>query len=747
MKNVTKFLCFALAVLMVVGMLASCKPNTENPTPSDGTKASFKDPYESVKDDHLKLSDAVYNDVLGEFNTLYSEAKAADSNSMRFALMALAEAKLLQAGVLVPTTANGGNYAIGNVAPNTTDYSLWGSDEYRYPTVLVVNEKLKASDRAAMKAHWTEVKGTGTYLAWAKQYLLDHGYTLKDTYSKGYSSEPDTWDVLASSKQVVSEPLVNTFSGLMEYDCEGVLQPALAESYTVEEYRYTVQVPDIGSDGEELETTHEEERIGQKYIFKIRKGVIWVDSQGRKVADVKADDFVAGMQHSLDAGAGLEYLVEGIIMGIADYNNGTNTNFADTGVKALDDYTLEYTLEAPCSYFTTMLGYSIFAPMSRSYYASQGGKFGTEFDASAETYKYGMDKDHIAYNGPFLISNYTEKNTIVFTKNDSYWDKDNVTVKSITWLFNDGQDSLKGYNDYKAGVIDATGLNASAVEQAKKDGLFDEYHYIVLPDASTFCAFFNLYRQGFANARDSKECVSSQTDEMKTRTKAAMLNVHFRRAIGYAFNRSAYNEQAVGTELKNISLLNSFVPGNFVSLEEDITVKINGKDTMFKKGTFYGVILQAQLDADGSHIKAWNPEADDGAGASTGYDGWYNVDAAVSELNLAIEDLAKQGVKVSKENPIHLDWPVNKAVDITVNRCNVVKQSIENALGGKVIIDLTECNDRAAYLYAGYYPETGKDENYNIYDVSGWGPDFGDPSTYLDNFAPNGYMLKSLGIY
>ena len=158
----------------------------------------------------------------------------------------------------------------------------------------------------------------------------------------------------------------------MEYDVEGTLQPALAESYEVSD-------------------------DGLTYTFHLRKDVKWTDSQGREVDTVKADDFVAGMQHMCDAQGGLEYLVQGVIKNVSQYISGEVTDFDEVGVKAVDDYTVEYTLEEPCSYFMTMLGYTIFMPMSRSYYQSQGGKFGAEYDSSAADYQYGKDSNSIAY--------------------------------------------------------------------------------------------------------------------------------------------------------------------------------------------------------------------------------------------------------------------------------------------------------------------------------------------------------------
>ena len=69
------------------------------------------------------------------------------------------------------------------------------------------------------------------------------------------------------------------------------------------------------------------------------------------------------------------------------------------------------------------------------------------------------------------------------------------------------------------------------------------------------------------------------------------------------------------------------------------------------------------------------------------------------------------------------------------------------AEGKRVLI--IGCDDQDSWLNAGYYTDSGKEANYTIYDLSGWGPDYGDPSTYLDTFLPDyaGYMIKCIGIY
>ena len=721
-----KVLSVVLAICMIlssVALLAACDNNKKDDKGDKNNTVTYKDPYADIKD-YDELSKKLYDEVLGDFYAAYEAAKKETNESKRWAMMAIAEAKLLASGVMMPTSSNGGNYAITKVAPNTITSTLWGNDSYRYHDALVVTELIKAADRAEMKAKWGELRGTGEYEAWAKQFLSDKGYTLKNSYALGYTSDPSNWDVLATSKAVDSEVLVNTYDGLFEYDMENRLMPALAESYTVSD-------------------------DGLTYTFKIRQGIKWVDSQGREVADVKADDFVAGMQHMMDAAGGLEYLVQGIIVNASEYINGDITDFSKVGVKAVDDATLVYTLEAPTSFFMTMLGYGVFAPMSREYYESMGGKFGAAYDTAAETYKYGKGPDSIAYCGPYCVTNFTEKNTIVFTANEAYWDKANINLDTITWLYNDGEDALKAYNDTKAGVLDGCGLNASSVVKAKEDNIYDAYSYVSSTDATSFMSFVNVNRAAYANAADATKVVSTLTDAQKTTSVAALRNVHFRRAIAFAIDRGTYNAQSVGEDLKYASLINSYTPGNFVSLKEDVTVDINGTATTFKAGTYYGAIMQAQLDADKVTMKVWDPKADSGIGSGAGYDGWYSVENAKAELQAAIADLKAQGIEVTKENPIVIEMPYFSGSELRTNMSNVYKQSIEKAFDGLVKLNLCAAETADDWYYAGYDTNFGYEANYNLYDVSGWGPDYGDPQTYLDTFLPEyaGYMVKCIGIY
>ncbi len=732
MKNLKRVLCALLALVMVLGFVG-CKNNGDDkttPAPNNTNKpaesevpATVVPTTELPTGDYNAMSAAIYDAQLGAFNTLYQAAKEETNVSKRYALMAQAEAKLLEAAVLIPGTTNGGNYGLSRVAKRSASTVLWGNDSDRFHNVLVTTELITAEDQTHLKAMWNEVRGTGTYTQKAIDYLTEKGYTLKNTYNMGYASDPKTWDALATSRSADSEAIVNTYDGLVEYDNENEIKPALAESWEVSE-------------------------DGLTYTFHIRQGAKWVDAQGREVADVKADDFVAGMQHMLDAGGGLEYLVENIIVNALEYNTGDVTDFAEVGVKATDDNTVVYTLCQPTSYFITMLGYNVFAPMSRTYFESKGGVFGKDdykTAVDAGTMKYGQTVNDIAYCGPYTVTNHTAENTIVFEANPTYWNKDNITIKTLTWKFNDGKDPTKAYEDTKAGTLDGCGLSSASLEACKADGNFEKYCTVSDTDATSFVLFLNLNRNAYANFNDETKAVSTMTDDQKKRTDVAMLNVHFRRAIGMGLDIATYNGQVVGEELKLNSVRNSYTPGNFVALEEDVTVEINGESKTFAKGTYYGEIMQAQIDADGVKIKVWDAENQ----TSDGFAGWHNPANAYEELQQAITELKEFGVEISKDNPIVMDLPYYSGADIYTNRAQTLKQSVEEALQGCVVVNLVSCADAQEWYYAGYYTESGKDANYTLYDVSGWGPDYGDPATYLDTMLGDGagYMAKCLGIF
>ena len=744
-----KFLALLLAMVMLFSLVACGDNPTPAPdnndgnevvdTPDDGddavdtpddsaeTTADYLDFTALADMDKEEADEIVYDYVLGDYAESYASAKE-ETGDLRMAKMALAEAKLLESGAFLPIQTQGGNYAMTRVVPRTNAATtLWGLDEYRYHTCLVTNELISAADRAELLTMWSNAESADAYRAAAKEYLTGKGYTFSDTYTLTNGYEINIWDTIATSYTSDSMFIAGTYDNLLEYDAKGIQQPCLAESYEVSD-------------------------DGLTYTFHIRKGVKWVDQQGSEIGEVTADDWVASVEHLLDNADALGYLLsvsDGCgLVGFDDFLNGTAT-FDKVGVKAIDDYTLQYTLVAPFPPFTTMLGYACFAPLNRSFYRSQGGTFSAE----GEEYTpgdYGKTPANIAYCGPYLITNFTEKNITSYTANPTYWNPDSINVHNLVYTYNDGSDVTRSYEEAKSGAISGAGISGPNLESAKVDVLdgdtetvFEKYAYVSDGSGTTYCGWMNVNRGTWANYDDPTMGVSPKTEEDQLRTKQAMALEEFRLAVLTAFDRASYNACSVGEELKYNSIRNSYVPGTFQFLSAETTVDINGTATTFPAGTAFGQIEQAQLDADGVAIKVWS----DDTASGDGFDGWYNPDFAKAQLEIAIQKLAEQGVEVSADKPIYVDYPYETDAEIAVNRANVVKQSIESALEGKVIVNLIAFPDSTALNGATYRFSNGAEANFDLSTGSGWGPDYGDAQTYLDTIQAYGYMAKNIGLF
>ncbi len=679
-------------------------------------------------------SDEVYDLILGDFYALYQEALAEVDPSARMGKMAVAEAKFLEAGLGVPMQNNTGGSGISKVIPRSVPTVTWGFDQtYRgYKNLLVVNERpLTPDERAEATSLWSSKVGTGEAWQALVDWAAEKELTLNDNITLTYSTTPQTWDTLGTAQAASGEVISPTWDGLLTYDNENIQQPGLAESYEVSE-------------------------DGLTYTFHIRKGVKWVTSQGTEVGEVKADDWVAGLQHACDTKAGLADLIYGTVKNLQQYGTGEISDFSQVGVKALDDYTLEYTLETNAPWFLTLTGYSALAPLSRDYYTSQGGKFGAEFDSADSGYLYGTDPEHIAYCGPYLISNYTYQNTISYAANPAYWDAENVHNKTITRRYADGTDPLFGWNNFLDGTFYSVTVSSAvrplAEQQASEidpeKNYVEAYSYSSHESTTAIMNWINVNRYAHSNLyNDASAMVSKKTVTDAQRTKAAMRNQNFRMALALSYDRFAYMSVIYGEENAYGQMTNSYVPGNFVTATKEFTVDIAGTATTFPAGTQYGEVLQAAITADGYPMKVWDPTGADGAGSSFSFDGWYNPEAAGEYLAKAVEELAAEGIEISAENPIYLDMPYDDFDTTGSAAQNAVKQSYDAAFGGMVIVNLVAKGDSDTGSDAAYNPTAGYMMNYDLGGLTGWGPDYGDAQTYLDTVIPNGYECITWGIY
>lgn len=661
--------------------------------------------------------ETVYNNVLGDFAKAYEGVSKIKDDNERFVKYAKAEAELLNSGVFVPTTTQGGAYAITRIAPRTIPYVFFGNDSDKLKSMVMVagsGQFIKKADRESLLELWEKAAGgQGEYNPGA--WLTEHGYTLGTEYAVTTSAAPATMDMLATSKQADTEEMVNCVEGLVQYDNFGVLQGASAKEWQ--------------NDG------------NQKYTFTIREGAAWYTSDKQKYADVTADDFVAGFQHMLDADGGLDYLVDGIVKGVSEYLAG-EAGFDKVGVKAsADNKQVIFELVEPESFFITRLTYSVFAPINRQFFLSKGGAFGREEYKAAiakPEYAYGKvgDKTSQIYNSAFIPTTWDltdSGGSIVLEKNENYWDAANVKVTKASWLYDDGSNPTAIYNatvkgDYPGVTLgESTGL----LKLAKDDGNFDKFAYVSDTNATTFFGGMNLNRGAFEYKGAVK---SSQSEKEKVLTHAAFNNAHFRRAILYGWDRATWNAITRGEDLKATNLRNMYTQPEFVSLSAD--VKVDGKN--YKKGSSYGELVQGFCDKLGLKVDV-----------KDGKDGWFNKDMAVKEIKAFEKDFGNNWPKDAegKKMKVAIDNVYLSTSGANTAQAQAFEKLIEEVLGDYVDVRLVEAKNTAEYYYSGYYAETGEELNQDIFYGSGWGPDYGDPSTYLDTFAAGGYMTKVIGLF
>lgn len=500
---------------------------------------------------------------------------------------------------------------------------------------------------------------------------------LVSDYKTVYATDIETLDYTFSSRQTNSDHYTNFVEGLLENDRYGNLKADMAESWEVSE-------------------------DGLTYTYHIRKGVPWVDSEGNEYgADVTAHDFVTGLKHAADTQSETLYIVANSIKGLADYVAGKTDDFSKVGVKAVDDYTLQYTLNKPESYWNSKTTYGILYPVNEEFLKSKGKDFGKP------------TPDSILYNGAFILSNNTAKSVIEYTKNESYWDLDNVHLDTVKYTYNDGSDPDGLFKSYEKGDLSAARVYPNSpgykdVQKAYPDGVTWSQ-----TGGSTYNMTFNFNRGTF-------DATKKTTDKQKESTHKAILNRDFRLAVLFGFDKKSYNAQTVGDEGANTSLRNTLVPGEFVSID----------------GKPYGDTVQSKL-------QALDKEAFGDVKLADGHDAYYNADKAKTYIEKAKEELEGEGV----EFPVHLDLPVQETSEMSVNAMKSLKNSIEKSLGSEnVVVDINLLN-ADKYLAATYQATTGQAGDYDISTASGWGPDFTDPSSYLNIYDSRaGDMIHTLGL-
>lgn len=508
-------------------------------------------------------------------------------------------------------------------------------------------------------------------------------YTGPDTFSMIANFDITTLDYVYNNKSSNGDYVNNFVEGLLTQDNHGKLVPGMASEWSCND-------------------------DASEWYFTIRDDAVWSTSAGEEYDAVTAEDFVTGLKHAVDSKSETLGLVADLIVGLREYSEGTG-KWEDVGIKA-DGNQLTYTLTGPCGYFDGMTTYTILWPINAEFLESKGSDFGA------------VEPDSILYNGCYILSSLVPAQEVRFDANPNYYDAENVFVQHVVVTYSDSKDPAQNFNMFVNGEVTSTTVNQSLPEVvAKAAELYPDNQYKSMTTATSYWGAFNWDRQMYALYNDPSVSTTSKTDAQKADAKAAILNADFRRAVYAAYSAHAVEAITLGEEHADGVIRNTLVPYTFQTTSD---------------GRTYGSIVEkyaAELVADY-----------EGIDLNDGHDAWYNPELAKTFAERAKEEL---GDSVS-EWPIHIDVPVYAASENQKNMQLAMKKSIEDAIGDYVVIDLQFLEGNSSVYYSSFYNQpTGEDNSIDLVFGAGWGPDYGDPLTYLHCFdVHNGDMLNYSGI-
>lgn len=391
--------------------------------------------------------------TVAEYFDLVETAMATtDDVDARMDAFAAAEAYLIDHALVIPYGLSVADYTASRLNPYEGQYAGCGISNNRYKGQHLLADFMSMDQFNAAAA--------GEDMS---SLYVD---TDNDTYRYLYSGELTTLNYLTTGNSNEHAIGANVIDTLVEYDSNSEIQPSLAKSWSYDKETLT-------------------------WTFNLRDDATWVDSKGNYVANVTANDFVAAAKYVLDPamGSSTSNLIYDMVANAEDYTDymfylenaqagvveedgttytaaedGTVTitaadgstetiapvSFEDVGVKAVDDYTLQYTLCKDAGYFLSLTTYVTYMPA----YGPQLEELGTSFATSADT---------MYYCGAYYISDYQPQVQMVLSKNTSNWDAEKVYIESIKRIYN-AEASTIGAEMAKRGEVDQTSLSSDIVD-------------------------------------------------------------------------------------------------------------------------------------------------------------------------------------------------------------------------------------------------------------------------------------------
>ncbi|WP_163528825.1 peptide ABC transporter substrate-binding protein [Halobacillus ihumii] len=236
------------------------------------------------------------------------------------------------------------------------------------------------------------------------------------------SAEIPTMDSSLAADAVTMQWLATTTDGLYRLGEGAEPEPGIATDHTVSE-------------------------DGLTWTFTLRENAKWSNGD-----PVTAHDFVFAWQRAVNPDTGSEYgpyMMGGVIKNAAEISKG-EMSVEELGVKALDDFTLEVTLEKPTPYFESMTTFGTFLPLNQDFVEKHGDD-------------HGLEADTVLSNGPFKLTEWKHGQKFVLKKNEDYWDADQVRLKQINVSI--VKETASAVNLYETGKVDRVNLTSEFVDE------------------------------------------------------------------------------------------------------------------------------------------------------------------------------------------------------------------------------------------------------------------------------------------
>ena len=468
--------------------------------------------------------------------------------------------------------------------------------------------------------------------------------------------EMETWCYHYSQAAVDLNVLSNFYDHLLTNDANGALVPCVAKEWS-------------SPDG------------GQTWIFKLNEGVTWVDYQGNYKADCTAQDWVTGLEWVLNYGknqaANTSMPIE-MIKGAGDYyaytkelgeeeakKLGTEKFLEMVGLEAPDDYTLIYHCVDKLSYFPSVACYNCLAPLSAKLIEEIGvdGYFGADYTT-------------MWYNGPYTCSEYIYQNEKVLSKNEAYWNKDNVKLfDTVTIKMVESVDVA--FQWFSAGDLDYIDLNQANLSTIyNNEG--NEFHGNLVEARPTKYS----YQMHFCWDKRNEDGTPD------TNWNTAIANENFRLALYYGLDITDY--------LARTNFIHPLSCQNYCYTANAVSVTSDGRD--------YTQLVRDELGLQYDSEKFVRADA-----------------AKAAEYKAkAIEELTAAGVEL----PVKMTHYIMGSNQTAKDSADTLAQIISDCLGDDLVV--LEIRTYVSKLNT----EVRDPQLASIY-INGWGADFADPVNFL----------------